>query len=457
PVNRGDGSSSVALVASYPTSLVADTRDELFKILFLIALGGTVLALGLASLVGARIGARLRLLTEAAGALRRGEAVPRIGIESDDEVGVLSTTFDAMARAVADKTAAESALRSRLEAVFKGMGEAMVALDAGGQVTVFNPAAEALLGIGAVEAVGRPVEEVVRLSDERGRSLADELRSPQRWTGRGFVEVGGVAVPVAVSVGTLDMEGVDRAGSVVLRDLRAEEQVERMKTQILNRTSHEFRHPLTPIMAYGKMLAREPVAPETVRKWGAEIARAGDELFRIVLMMEFFSQRMGGRLHLQRERVDPGVLVDDVVKRWRSRLDRPRAITRQVNRRLPAVYLDRTQISRCLDELVDNAAKFSPRGVRIVVGAEAGPGGSVILSVTDTGIGMTETEKSEAFVRFGQADASDTREYGGLGLGLAFVQEVVQAHGGTTSCESAPGSGSKILMKLPAVPREGRQ
>ncbi|MGH9181385.1 MAG: PAS domain S-box protein, partial [Acidimicrobiales bacterium] len=248
PVDRGDGTSAVALVASYPTTLVADTRDELFRVLFLIALAGTVIALTLASLVGSRIGSRLQLLTEAARSIRRGDPVPRTGITTDDEVGVLSVTFDAMARAVAEKTAAESALRNRLEAVVAGMGEALVVVDAAGMVTDFNPAAEELFGLMASDAAGRPVDEVVHLTDDDGRSLVYDLRAPDRWSARGMVEtVDGVRVPVAISVGTLGLGVLGRGGRVVnLRDLRGEQQVERMKTELLARFSHEYRTPLTP-------------------------------------------------------------------------------------------------------------------------------------------------------------------------------------------------------------------
>lgn len=462
PVGRGDGSPSAALVASYPTALVADTRDDLFRILFLIALVGTVIALGLASLVGSRIGGRLRLLTEAARSVRRGDMAVRTAITSDDEIGVLSSTFDAMARSVAEKTAAESALRGRLEAVVAGMGDALVAVDEGGDITDFNPAAEKLIGLVAAEARGRPVGEVVRLTDAEGHSLTGDLRSREQWSGRCQVEgAGGVMVTVAVSVGTLDLPGVKGGGGSVvnLRDLRAEELVERVQTQLLSRFSHEYRSPLTPIMGYAKQLADGPVpTDDLVREWGAIIHKASKDLERIVRMQEFFAQVAAGRMDVAKQWVEPASLVDAAVRRWRPRLVRATGISRRrVDRRLPPIYQDETILGACLDELIDNADKFSPDGGRIAVSAATGPDGWVKLTVTDAGIGMTDEEKERAFQPFGQADTSDTREYGGLGLGLSFVREAVVALGGEVESDSAPGEGSKFSILLPALPREGQR
>lgn len=453
PVDRGDGSPSVAVVASYPTALVVDTRDDLFRILFLIALAGSVIALALASVVGSRIGGRLRTLTEAARSVRGGQVGVRTGITGDDEIGVLSQTFDAMARSVAEKTVAEAALRGRLEAVVAGMGEALVAVNAVGRITDFNPAAEALLEVAAADARGQAVGEVVRLTDESGHSRTDDLRTPEPWRDRGFVErPDGSLVHVAVSVGALDLAGA--GGSVVnLRDLSVEDQIERIKDELLSRFSHEYRHALAPIKGYGKFLATRPVAPDKVRQWGGEIYAGSLAIERMVQMQEFLAQRAAGREAVAKEWLEPGSMVDAAIKRWRTRLVEASGIYRKVDRRLPLVYQDRTILGRCLDELIDNAEKFSGGG-RIVVGAAAGPGSSVVVSVTDSGLGMSEEEQEKAFRRFGQLDPSDTRTQGGLGLGLPFVQEAVEALGGQLLCESAPGRGSKLSIVLPVVPRD---
>ncbi|MGI8808895.1 MAG: sensor histidine kinase [Acidimicrobiales bacterium] len=111
---------------------------------------------------------------------------------------------------------------------------------------------------------------------------------------------------------------------------------------------------------------------------------------------------------------------------------------------------DRRQLTRCLDELVDNAVKFS-NGGEIVVSTEPGPDGGALISVTDRGPGMTTEEQEKVLEEFVQGDPSDTRVNGGLGLGLAFVRRITDAHGGRLTCSSAVATGSKFTIFVPEM------
>ena len=101
---------------------------------------------------------------------------------------------------------------------------------------------------------------------------------------------------------------------------------------------------------------------------------------------------------------------------------------------------------------MDNAVKFSPDGGRITVTVGVGDDGRVVFAVNDKGIGMTPEEQDRAFSDFEQGDGSSTRNFGGLGLGLALVKRVTDALGGTVAVESQPEKGSTILISLPALP-----
>jgi HAMP domain-containing protein len=129
----------LAFLSSTPTTVVDQTQNDLFRTLFIIALGGTLLALLLASLVGDRVGSDLRRLTVAAESIRRGDMDVRARVTSEDEVGRLGAAFDSMAASIEEKASAlrtaaqdESRLRGRLEAVVAGMGDALVAVDSAG-------------------------------------------------------------------------------------------------------------------------------------------------------------------------------------------------------------------------------------------------------------------------------------------------------------------------------------
>lgn len=483
PIVKTDGGTVAALVVSTPTSVVFSTRDRLFRTLFLIALGGTLIALGLAMVVGDRITAGLRRLTLAAQSIQRGEVGKRSGITSDDEVGVLGGAFDSMAASIEEQTRAlqaaaddETRLRSRLEAVVAGMGDALVAVDAAGAITDFNQAAEELTGVTSTDALGRPVDEVVRLVNEDGGSIGVRLRtpSPSRWGMLATaVEVGGLEFPVAVSAGALRGPGNELAGQVlVLRDLRREREVEQMKTEFLSRVGHELRTPLTGIMGYADILLRRKVPAERAQLWHEEILVAAKRLLRIVEMLEFFASSGAGRVLLRPEPLDVRQLIDGVVATWTGRLAAPNSIGRRVARRIPDVLGDRRWLALAIDELIDNAVKFSPGGAQVMVtaigvtrggGDAARPNGSaanegavsaVEISVSDRGKGMTPEEQATAFGEFVQGDSSDTRRFGGLGLGLSLVQRVVEGHGGTVRCSSTSGRGSTFTIVLPVVPAD---
>jgi len=468
PVNERRGRPVMVLLGSTPTTLVDTSRASLFQTLFLIALGGTLLSLLLAAIVGERIGARVRRLTEAATAIREGDLSVRAGLDADDEVGVLGSTFDAMASSIEEKTEAlrdaaddETRLRNRLEAVVAGMGEALVAVDARGRVTDFNQAAEELVGVSAASARGKPAADVVQLVSDDGDDLSPRLRQPsaRRWSSVGTLTPRvGSPVPVAVSAGVLRGPASELAGGVfVLRDLRGEREVERMKTEFLSHVGHELRTPLAGVIGFTELLTRRPLSPAQAKPLHDDILSSAKRLERIVEMLEFFASSGAGRVMLRPEDVDIRTVVDDVAQRWSATVGDDYTITRRVARSLPKVRVDRRWMTRCLDELVDNAIKFSPEGGRVTVAAAPSEDGRrVVISVSDRGKGMTAQEQTSAFGAFVQGDGSDTRSFGGLGLGLALVQRVAEAHGGTVSVETAPRKGTTFSVALPALPKKSR-
>ena len=467
PVKAGDGSPVMALLAATPTTVVDDTRHDLYRTLFFIALGGTLLALLLAAIVGERIGSSVRRLTTAAGAIQRGELDVRAEVVSEDEVGVLGATFDSMAASIEEKTTAlrqaaddEARLRDRLEAVVAGMGEALVAVDAEGRITDFNQAAEELSGWSAVEARGKDAGRLLPMHTEGGIDLAPRLRKPlvRRWTVLAELrQRDGVAIPVAVSGGALrGPQGALAGGVFVFRDLRGEREVERMKTEFLSHIGHELRTPLAGVIGFTEILTRRELAPTKAREVQQDILESAHQLARIVEMLEFFATTSAGRSPLRPAPMNVRAVVDDVVAKWSARANGHHPITRRVARTLPDVVGDKRWLAKSLDELIDNAVKFSPEGSRITVTVDAATNGraaGVEIAVVDRGKGMTTEEHEQAFSDFVQGDGSDTRPYGGLGLGLAMVKRVVEAHGGHVAVESEPKKGAKFSIFLPAAPK----
>jgi two-component system, OmpR family, phosphate regulon sensor histidine kinase PhoR len=460
---------------------VADLQQAQARRLFLLALLGAVFAACAAALVSRRLVAPIRSLTAAAAAVREGDLDARPRIESRDEVGDLGRTFNEMTASLAAQSAqlreaatVQARLRARLEALTASMSDALIAVDGDGKIITFNPAAERLVGRDVADVTGRPLGEVLigrgpgdtdaaaALGEPDGQEVIAAqvlLEAPQgRW------------IPTSVTAAPVRDSGGRVLGRVlVLRDVTRETELERMKTEFLANVSHELRTPLTPIRGYAEVLARRDVGPESTRRFAEQILASTSRLERIVGMIVEFAALDSGRLTPKPEPVDLGVLVGNVLDAWRNR-DSEREFRRRIPTHLPPVLVDREMLSRCLDELIDNAVKFSPGGEPVMVSAALEPGDVrgnggtpskkekghtgtrlVRLSVRDQGVGIEPETAVRVFSDFYQVDATETRHFGGLGLGLALVRRILDGLDGDARVESEVGKGSIFHLLLPVA------
>jgi PAS domain S-box-containing protein len=461
----------VAVVASIPTIAVDNTRTELFQNLFLVALVAVLIAFIVAVAVGERIGTGIRKLTRAAEGIQQGDLSVRASVTSSDEIGVLGETFDSMAGSIETLAAElrqsaddEAQIRNRLEAVVGGMGEALLAVGQDGRIGTFNGAAEQLFGVPAHEALGRVVGSVGRVTTEDGADLTGRLATPpeEGWNASAIVlRADGLPVPVALSAEGLKGPDDEVVGGVyVLRDMRREREAERAKGELLANISHELRTPLVPIKGYAELLLRRDVPRDKARESLEEIVDAADRLEIVVQRLLDVAAQESGPRDVRYDRVPVEPLLDAVVDRWKERVDSKHPITRSVPRQIPDLMGDRELLERCFDELIDNAVKFSPEGGAVAVTARAfenGSGSKVDISVRDHGIGIPPDRREAIFEDFAQADGSPTRVFGGLGLGLALVRRIVEAHNGELKFETEPGEGSRFSVILPVAPPKHRR
>lgn len=465
PLERPDGEIVGAIVISRPSQVLELTQANVGRTLFALASAAAAVALALAFLFGSRITRPIVDLTQAAERVRHGDLRARVDVSGADEVGALGSAFNEMTDSIArltgdlrDSANEEFRLRSRLETILQSMADGVVAVDSDGKVLALNREAERITGVTEGRGVGLAVEDVLVARDSAGNPVSLPIYDLEGGA------VGGVlvssarnssATPVAITSAPIRSENGEVTGAVaVVRDLTAEMEVERMKTEFLSNISHELRTPLTPIKGYTEMLRRRNVPRPTAIRFLDSIMDSTHRLERIVEMLVDLSSIEAGRLELRALPTNLDAATASLVDKWKKEAPKHR-FERTGFRALPKVNVDERLLPRAIDELIDNAVKFSPNGGKITLSATVEKGSrsqSLRLSVIDRGLGIEPEAMERIFGDFIQGDASATRKFGGLGLGLGYVKRIVEEHGGYLEAESTPSRGSEFSMVIPMGP-----
>ncbi len=237
---------------------------------------------------------------------------------------------------------------------------------------------------------------------------------------------------------------------VVLRDITAERESERLNDEFFALVSHELRTPLTSIIGYLELVRDEDEGLSgDAQRFLEVVDRNAKRLLRLVGDMLFVAQVEAGRLSLERVALDLGQVVADSVE-----AARPAAERAGVRLTLEAAVVgqidgDRDRVGQLVDNLVSNALKFTPEGGEVVVALRAESGGRVLVAVGDDGMGIPAAEQQHLFERFFRSSAANNRAVPGVGLGLTIVKTIVEAHDGEISLESKEGVGTIVRVHLP--------
>jgi len=270
-----------------------------------------------------------------------------------------------------------------------------------------------------------------------------------RWLsdkGRVYQSVGGTRYMAGACVDVTDRRVKEDA-------LRA---ADRQKDEFLGMLAHEIRNPLAPMMYSTSILERRIEDPE-VRRPIEIIGRQTRRMIRIVDDLLDVSRVTQGKISLQREPVAVADLVKQCTDACRPLMESRRHLVdvAPVDRSL-IVYGDAVRLSQVIENILINAAKYTPDGGRISVTA-GGEGASVAIEITDTGVGISPQMLTRVFDLFAQADTSLDRAEGGLGIGLTLVEKLVRMHGGRVEARSpGVGCGSTFTVHLPLTPSAER-
>ena len=218
--------------------------------------------------------------------------------------------------------------------------------------------------------------------------------------------------------------------------------------------AHEVRTPLNGILAFGELLAASQL-PERERGWATAIKGAAEHLAQLTTVVVDGAKANGRKLVLRAYPFRPRQLAEATAATLQARAEtKGLSVAASIADDLPPLVVgDPVRLRAALENLIDNAVKFTERG-RVALDVTAQPVGRdrtrLVFVITDSGIGLSTAEKKRLFRPFAQASKAVAQNFGGTGLGLAFVKRIAQAMGGDLAVESAKGRGSVFRLEIVA-------
>ncbi|HYB70831.1 MAG TPA: histidine kinase dimerization/phospho-acceptor domain-containing protein, partial [Candidatus Bathyarchaeia archaeon] len=414
PVRDGDRVIGVLRLA-LPLSAVTASYATLHQVMLAGGAVALLVALGIGLFVAGRVTRPVVEMQSIARQMSEGSFLVRAPTRSTDEIGTLGRSLNVMAGRLREKIQDIEQEQAKITAILDGMVEGVIAVDGQEHILLMNERARTMFALGTARGDGKPFLEVIRNAD-----LHEIFRSVHSGAGvapdgapvRREIVVSGPAPRILqVNAVRLAMGGEGPGTVMVLHDVTALRQLERVRTEFVANVSHELRTPLTAIQGYLETLLSGALEErDNARRFLEIVLRHSERLGRLLNDLTDLSNIELGKVTLRRE----PVRIDDVVASVLG-IIAPRAsasqvkVTADISPGLPAVSADRDRLAQILINLVDNAVKYTPGGGSVTVTAQAHDG-AVEVAVADTGIGIPPADLPRITERFYRVDKARSRE-----------------------------------------------
>lgn len=390
--------------------------------------------------------------------IAQGDYNGEIQVRSNDEIGQLAENVNILALRIEETTNSIDFERRRLDSVLEYMTDGVIATDRRGNINMINTTAVHDLNLkDGNSAIGESILDVLHI--EENQTLRDLLEGSQEL----FLDfsTNGRDMYLQAYFSLIQRSSGFVSGIViVLHDVTEQYRVDEERRQFVSNVSHELRTPLTSVNSYVDALQDGAIDdPELARNFLGVLQDETSRMIRMINDLLELSRMDSGTMAVDNEFVNISELFNYILNRFDMIIandDAPEK-TYSIHREIPKsgiwVELDPSKFTQVIDNLMNNAIKYSPDG-GVITTRLVDKQKEVILSITDQGLGIPAKDVDHVFDRFFRVDKARSRAQGGTGLGLAISKEIVESFGGRIWVESVEGKGSTFYIALPYEPYE---
>ena len=442
PITRGEVPYIIQIYDNRQT--VTELNGSIFMLIIQALIFGLISSVLLSFLLAKTMITPIERLTAGAKRVASGDFSRKLEVASKDEIGVLTATFNSMARQLQATIREAENERNKLDTLFLHMTDGVVAFSREGSVIQKNPAAEDMLG--------RPI-----LPEDTYEGLFGDLAPLEQILSLeqpGYQEAERTAGSRSLELllAPFDQESGQGGVMVVIHDVTTQRRNEEMRREFVANVSHELRTPLTNIRSYAETLVDSAgdIPPAMEKNFLGVILNESDRMTHIVQDLLTLSRFDSGRSELKLERFSFSAAVRDIYNAVLMDAQRHgHTLTLDIAPDIPEMVGDRDRVLQVMMNVVSNAIKYTPDGGgQIAISAGRNPL-RVWMEVSDNGIGIPEADRPRIFERFYRVDKARSRESGGTGLGLSIAKEIVDRHEGIIALVDRPGPGTTIRIELP--------
>lgn len=445
-----------ASLESVYSNINSITLIYLSAALITIAIG-----LFLAILISQEITRPIEEMRKQALRIARGDFSGQVRVMGNDELGQLAGAVNNLSVRVEEAQASTDSERRRLDSVLSHMSDGVLATDRRGNVTIVNNMALQLLGVDHEDdLIGKSIIDVLDIRHDY--TVRQLVNSDQREMIIDMSNDGNNLILNAYFSPIQRESGFVSGLVCVLHDVTSQQKEERERKQFVSNVSHELRTPLTSVHSYVEALSDGAWKDKEVTpKFLNVIQGETDRMIRMINDLLSLSRMDAGTTKLNLEYVNIKELLNYILNRFdmiikneeEDSSKKKYKIERHFTKKDLWVEIDTDKFTQVIDNIMNNAIKYSPDGGIITVRLLE-THNHVIMSISDQGLGIPRKDLGRIFDRFFRVDKARSRKQGGTGLGLAISKEVINMLGGQIWVDSVEGHGSTFYISLPYVPYE---